>query len=500
MELSTSFIRFRLPLTPCDRAVEVFGSSVNLGTHSSNGSTTMSTIARARKSSVGLAEGANLWRCLVRSAVVLIVGVSLLLPSESSGQGVATAATVGVVLSGLLDQVGGLIDQAKNAGNSLQMEAGREVYLALQNAQNAYAQSLNLTVSTAGGEVTKQIGQLTSLVNDVQNNTFGSLTQLTTRTQTIVNSLPFRQHQPQVERITPTFIAPRLAAQSVPVRYEGNFEFASDPSFAPILKLHAKQIPLGTNTTQKLTFELPRNELGIGNNPAVDSVHFVHGTLEIPWNESIWMGLRHRRHQDTYKTLIGVLPSSPGAISVMHFVPREVIETRAFNSTTFELCSIRECGNNDHLDVPFAVAPDAGWSVVRNTSHFDKSWNEGDNSNSFVSDDGGQVVYKVSTVHHGAFGTSGKVRFSIGFNESRAHTVTDTVTEVINDSGRTTLHWGEQRTYPFATGTYKVVFDAFDKAHFEFQAPDNGNPFLKVRDQGGSLVLVSADPATLIWP
>jgi hypothetical protein len=438
---------------------------------------------------------------LISLAASLFISIPTPARSQDVVTGLAAGATVGIGLNLLMDKISTLIEQAKNAGLTLEMEAGRQVYLGLQSAQNAYRESLNLTLDRADQSVRTALSQFNSMVNDVQSNTFGNLDVLTRRVQTSVNSLPFRPHQPQVASIRPNFVAPLGGANGVvSLRYAGNFEFASRREFRPKLMVgNSTQAVLSSNTTQDLSFSVPAAVLRARNSATANKVAFVPAVLEVPWTETRLGGIRRIRRTDTYKTLIGVLPQSPGDIRIVHYVPRQITDEQVFTSPEYTQCSLDECANMDRIDVPYSVSPDAGWTVVRNTSTLSARWREGDHSWSFVSDDGKAVRYNVTTVHK-QIGTSGKVIFTISFRESKTRTETDSTIEVINDRTTTGLRWGDQITRPYVTGSYKILFTAFDGSHTEFTGVDDTNKFLKVRDRNGRLVLATANPTTLVFP
>jgi hypothetical protein len=62
------------------------------------------------------------------------------------------------------------------------------------------------------------------------------------------------------------------------------------------------------------------------------------------------------------------------------------------------------------------------------------------------------------------------------------------------------LNWGDSKSFNYPAGTWKLVFDAFDGTHSEFSGADLSNPFLKIRNQSGSMIVSTADPRTLVWP
>lgn len=75
---------------------------------------------------------------------------------------------IGLVLSQLRSQVEQLIDHAKNAGLTLEMELGRQMILTIDAAEKAYSDQLKNTVATVDPKVRGSINQLSSSVNEFE--------------------------------------------------------------------------------------------------------------------------------------------------------------------------------------------------------------------------------------------------------------------------------------------------------------------------------------------
>jgi len=421
------------------------------------------------------------------TCLLVITLVSPVTARPAIKQGPVTAVTVGFFLGKLMDQLQQAIEAARNAGLNLEIEAGREVNIALANAQNAYANILNKTIEQIDQTTKSTLDQLQSMVNDVTNNTFGTLDTITARAQQIVNSLPFRPHEPQLTRTGPRFVVPSQQTYPVTLKFQGNFEFAAKKNYTPSLQLNGHTYSPSSNTTQELQFLVPVSEL-FAAPPDPGKYSYVIGTLVVPWRR-----LLVKREEDRYRVILGALPARIGRIRLTHTTSHVEHPTKHFESSQFYQSSGSDGANDDHKDVPYDVIPDTGWHVVRNTSSFNDKGSEGDWSQSFVSDGGDHVTYRITTIHHG-IGTAGRVHFTISFTETQDVTVSDPHDEDV------TLNWGDSKAFSYPAGTWRVVFDAFDGTHAEFTGADLSNPFLKIRDQAGSVVISTADPRTLVWP
>ncbi len=144
-----------------------------------------------------------------------------------------------------------------------------------------------------------------------------------------------------------------------------------------------------------------------------------------------------------------------------------------------------------------AVSPENGWEVVRNSSTFNVRHAEGDWNQSFVSDDGNVVRYRVTTLHIGAFPRghdSGKVVFTIKFKEQRKVDTVKTESELL------TLRWGDTVAFNYTAGTWTLLFQAFDGSSNEFAGSEQDNKFITIANKQGSMIVGTVDPAKLVFP
>ncbi len=404
----------------------------------------------------------------------------------------AAVATVGIFLGKLVDQVQQAILDAQNAGLNLEVEAGREVSIAIENAKNAFSQSLNEAMDRIDRTARSTLDQLSSMVQEVQERNQIALKTIAARVQQLINTLPFAQLQPQVTDVSPRYIVPARQSYNVSIKFFGNFPFSSLAQFKPLLSIGGQKFAASENTTQELDFSVSSTVLFPPTSVDPLKCSLVSAELSLPWERSEWWGLKKVSEVAQYKIQIGALPSSPGRITFQYTTPRVVTERQRFVQGVFHLSSTREAGNNDQKDVPFTVTPHAGWHVIRGTSRVERYLPHGECTRPyFVSDAGDRVTYKASTIHISA-GSAGIMDFCIGFDESREYTVQDPHTQNV------ALHWGD--SVVLAQNVGKLVFDAFDGSHAEFAGADLSNRFIKIKDEGGNLIVSAADPAVLSIP
>jgi hypothetical protein len=225
---------------------------------------------------------------------------------------------------------------------------------------------------------------------------------------------------------------------------------------------------------------------------------YISVVLSVPWRSTSLLGLTGKDVVDSYSLYIGALPARPGKILATQTVATVTEVTKMFRSPDMRQCSTKDCGNNDDLNHPYAIHPDSGCAVVRNTSTFNTGSNEGDWSHTFSGDAGDVVTYNVSTIHHSIspFGSnnSGSVIFSISFQEECP--VTTTTQNPLDIA----LNWGDSKDLPWKDGSWVVVIDTFDGHHYELRGTGSAGQFVNVAADIDHVNLSAANPATLNWP
>jgi hypothetical protein len=406
----------------------------------------------------------------------------------------ADPITVAVFLKGLADLIQGAIESARNAGLSMEIEAGRELNIAIENAKNALSEVLGEKLKDIDKTIQGSLYQLRGMVEDLVNHVAIDLDVLSQAIQTFVDGLPFHKKEPKLMQVLPRFVVPSRQNLPTMLEFHGNFELAADNKFKPTLTVNLRPYDADVNDTRLLKFNVSLSDL-VASSPPGDPNRFSYGhaILSVPWERSTWLGIRKKRVVDQYKTVVGLLPESPGRIKLNYSTSHPDQRQQPFTSTEYYQSSASDGANDDHKDVSYAVSPTSGWHVQRNSTRFTVVEAHGDWSHSFVSDDGDKVVYKVTTIHH-KFSEAGRVRFKIEFTEYRDISAKDPKELDVR------LKWGDSESFDLEPGDWKVTFDAFDGSHQEFISADVSNPFLKVRATSTGIVLQAADPKTLIWP
>jgi len=287
------------------------------------------------------------------------LGVVLFMIGPAFGQDVLGGLTLGAFLNKALDQVDQAIVDARNSGNAVAVEAGRETALAIQNAENAYSDQLNKTADQLNNSVLKTAGQIKTLTDDIANKTNMTVDMATTRAQAIVNTLPFSNKEPQVTSFAPRYVVPKDGpSNNLEIDFLGNFPNSSRPGYQAYLKAGGKMYQ-AHNTTNKLTFLVPQSALFSDTAARVDKLQYADASLVVPWLAPRFFSLMNVRREDQYNVLVGSLPSSPGEITVLHTVSGTNPATKPFCSGNMHQCSTRE---NVEITTTSRMS---GWCLLR---------------------------------------------------------------------------------------------------------------------------------------
>lgn len=431
-------------------------------------------------------------------AVPVVLCLASVSPIAAQSEALLALGT-GAAISKLGDELRAVVESAREAGRSVTMEAAMQTNYTLQNFAAVYADQRNRTVRQLDAAARRNLGEIERLTTDLRSGAQIQADELTSRLQTITNTLPFRDKQPQVSSTSPRFIAPRPLDIPVSVVIRGNFEFAARPGFTPRLRLNnTDHTPTG-NTTQELRFQLPASQVRDVDpaNPP-QAFGFTTAELTVPWERKKFFGLLRERRADSYRLMLGLLPEVPGQVTVTRIVPHATTAEAGYVRGDFGQRSDKHGGNDDHTQ-DYALQPDPGCQHVPGSAQFEPTSQGGDWSRELISESSAGAIWRVFT-RHKTFGASGRVDFRLRGTQRCPRTDMETLTTTWNAASQADLRWGEQKSLPLPDGTtYTVVFTAFDGRRFEASSPGDLGGLVRLT-AGNGLQVIAANPATLTWP
>jgi hypothetical protein len=113
---------------------------------------------------------------------------------------------LGPILDELSRQVKELIEAASNALQTIEMEAGREIALAIDQFRDAMQDVLNSAIKDLDRAIQAALDQLVTQVQLLEQHLIKELDKLAEDLQIIVDTLPFQSKQPRVARSSPACV------------------------------------------------------------------------------------------------------------------------------------------------------------------------------------------------------------------------------------------------------------------------------------------------------
>lgn len=385
---------------------------------------------------------------------------------------------IGDILDDLSDKVNEVIrqaiEEAEGAMQRLLIQAGRQVSLAIQNAKDAYDDSLQKTKAAVSSVIRETLEQLEGMVKDLQNKTETMLIDMEERAQQIINSFPFVSNKPQLTHVNPRYLVPTTSREPI-ITCGGNFIDAATKGYEPSLDWEGRSIPPLNTTTQRLDFKIPFDRAKL------DQFSFFATTLKVKW-EAGWYWWSNKKVSE-YKVWIGVLPLSPGKITAIYTASTAEHLIRRFSSGNFHLegnslgGGILEKVSMGKGD--FTAGPEKGWHVVPGTSHLVVNGTNSQVGSRLTNENDTQVSYEVTIMSISAAKAWADVR--IDFDEFHDEAKVSTREEEID------LKWGDSVIIEPKEGEKlsKIILDDIEGTHSEFGGVGD-HRFLEIRNLGGN--------------
>ncbi|WP_437641796.1 hypothetical protein [Sorangium sp. So ce854] len=392
----------------------------------------------------------------------------------------------GVLLNQFRDVIAGLIREFESASKGILIQAGGEVFIAVQNAEVAYERMLTKTFDELDASVQGAMHGIAALIDRLEQQIAADASSIMSDAQTIITALPFASKMPIVASFGPRYVALSSADYPLTVDVKGNFLQAADPDFRPHIIVAERRIEPIEITTQQLKFQIPTHLLP-ARAAGAECFSSAELNLLVPYD----LGAFHRKKIANFKLFLGVLPPSPGTIVLKKrkLTPRSQVKPVSSYSW-------RQHSSDDDLSEHYcADPPPAEWSVVPGSATFIIEWSQGRLNEDWFYNwerDRPSVCFKVTTIHR-VLGTSGKVNFHFDYQIER------TWDEVSWDEERVSLGWGDSRSYDLKPGEWKVVFDSFDGRHYEIAGSESTNS-LVVRAAPLSVQIAAPPAAQVNWP
>jgi hypothetical protein len=417
-------------------------------------------------------------------ALILVCAIGPTPPIRA--QGILGAATMGAALSLASNKAGDLIRQARSAGNDLLLSTGVEIQNAVASAQIAYEASLNKTMAELEDYERKVVTDINTILITATDRGAQEARDLLRRTQLIANTLPLASKIPQFANFSPIFLMP--GGESFRLEITGNFPFGFDQANAPRIEVNGTTLQPVTYTTTFMVFAVPKHICGATPTNAVGSCAMK---LVVPWDASRWYHIfRTVVAHATFNIDVGVLPATPGRLSLSHRISQSQREEETRYSEVFHFDSHADDIEENRALRLTSTELAQGWRVVSGSASFelvqhiegakDHDWYD----KGFQNGNDQQVIWRVRTEHK-SFGSSGKIKWRIKCRITRNVTTSPTVAEEIP------MSWAMSRLFEYPAGQWRLVWTRFDGTTREFNQTDVQSSFLKVHATGSSVQILT---------
>jgi uncharacterized protein YxeA len=387
----------------------------------------------------------------------------------------ATLGAFAIAINQAADRATQLIQQAQQTGLVLEVNAGSQALVVINQAKAAYASALASTSQTLSAQQQQLISSLNGTLDNIQNHI---LNNLTANLQQIVNTIPLSRKFPQLTSFDGTILSPSLnTGNSVLVTLNGNFLDIGNKNFDAYLKIGANSYKNSTKTTQQITFQIPSSVFTF----VTTKVGYQSFSVEIPYKK----GLLGSKKIALYNLNFILLPNNPGTYQL--FITKATDVTHSENASCPNL--IWDSSEND-IDATSGCNMSDNWVCDRNSVSYaltreqgrkDHDWFDYGNASTPTF-----VGWHFKTQHKG-LGTSGKL--TVTLNYRRYKTVTEPVT---TPQAVISLSWGSSKVETIdPSATWKLTYTEFDGRSFDFASSEQSNPYLKISTAGNQIQIIT---------
>lgn len=213
----------------------------------------------------------------------------------TSGVGSLAAGAVEMpIVSKLLDdmmdrvqtRLDAVINNAEGALLEVEMEAGRQIALAIENTKNAYVEMLDKTVDKVDKAVADSLSRIDGMIQDFQSRNTEFLEEATKKVQQFINTLPFSNLMPQLTTFKPRNVVVGGQPDQI-LTFSENFPYSADPKFPPALAFGEKKFSVVGSTTQEFQFSVPISDIFPAKEDSnIFQFSYKTGELQVPWDNT----------------------------------------------------------------------------------------------------------------------------------------------------------------------------------------------------------------------
>lgn len=336
------------------------------------------------------------------------------------------------------------------AGTGLKADmigASAAVSIAIGNTQVSMADEADEEIRDLNEQEKVTLTELQLLVKQLERSS--NLKRMTGIATTFSQQLAIDKTAPSIESIAPHFLIP--SGREVKLIIKGQFaeEPSDNPFEQPKINFHEEQtlknaanktthssktvtiLPLEQSPTQ-LTFTIPQEYLPIHTGGLGQAVM----QLEIPYKSKRF--LKSKTETAVYQLIAGLVPPSPGKITLSYRTTRQTDNTTDKQTKTY----IQHATNGD-LSENYCLPNITEGELVAGSQRLVVEWSEGEKDTDWSYYKQGKCF--VVETFYDPEGTSGKLNFHLAYQVSSQSQQSKSGNE------KATLNWGDERSFTLPT-------------------------------------------------
>lgn len=409
----------------------------------------------------------------------------------------SAADTVVNCIKKALDRVDESINSALQGANQMglmqQLEAGKQVRLAIENMSKVYEKSFTLTLEKTDAVVQRHFGEAERMINDLKD--VFLVNTLFQRAECLIRDLPFIDNTPYVTHMRPGgVVASRedygvlfelsgsfpMGGKEEPIQRAGGRPTPKPEIGKPTLFIQKNQYSPLRTLAASVIFSVPFSVLfpnqGDSNKISLATFH-----VEVPFLEKNTGKIK--THQ--YTGFVGMLPISIGRVAIEYSVKGVDRVYRNFESIIFSQNSRPYAEDKTITGRQYSISPNDGYKIEKKTAKINWHEKKGKSFGAPISEEEDRAVFAVSTHLHKKYHKIGKVRFALSCTGYKD-------VEAIKKEVKTLdLKWGDNIALE-SVGDARVVLTTFDGASIEITGL-HSHPYVKLMTEGGKRVVRVAD-------
>ena len=282
-------------------------------------------------------------RCL--AVVALTCAITVKIANVAWAQDPLGGLALGAGLKAFGDQLKEVLEKAIGGGLMLEIQAGGQIGVLIQQADAAYQNDLSLTYDKLNSAEKQTVDNIASLMNDYSKQIYSQAKDITERAQQAANTIPFSKTFPQLTSFDPVYTIQTNTAP-IHITLNGNFVDVARQNYDATIQVNDKTYKNVVKTTQNLGFDLPLSSLT--KDPTHVSSNYL--TVDVPYEETTFWWFTSKKDAQ-FSIPLAVLPVKVGTLTFKTDLTVPGVETQSFTTGEIDQDSADDdikCGG-EHL-------------------------------------------------------------------------------------------------------------------------------------------------------